>query len=242
MRVAVLADIHGNVWALDAVLADVQAIGADHVLNLGDCFWGPLAPGRTFERLRELGWPTVRGNQDRIVLEGAEGTTHEHTLSELGDDGAAWVDEHTHATARLGAILACHGTPLRDDVTLIERIEPTHVRPSTEEELERPLAGIEADTEVVVCGHSHRPGALSVGGRLIVNPGSVGLPAYSDAEPHPHVMEAGTPHARWALLERTGHGWRVELHATPYDTAAAVAAARDRNRHDWAEWIRTGRA
>lgn len=97
--------------------------------------------------------------------------------------------------------------------------------------------------ELVLCGHSHQPGALRLGdGRLVVNPGSVGLPAYRHHEPHPHRMESGTPHARWAVLERAAAGWRVELRATPYDTAPAVAAARENGRPDWADWIATGRA
>jgi hypothetical protein len=80
-------------------------------------------------------------------------------------------------------------------------------------------------------------------GRLVVNPGSVGLPAYTAETPHPHAMEAGTPHARWALLERPRSGaWRVELRATPYDVAAAATVAREHDRPDWAGWIETGRA
>jgi hypothetical protein len=55
-------------------------------------------------------------------------------------------------------------------------------------------------------------------------------------------MEAGTPHAPWALVERTDAGWRTEARATPYDTAAAVAAGWAHDRPDWADWIASGRA
>ena len=68
MRIAVIADIHGNILALEAVLADLaRRGGADRVINLGDCVSGPLWPRETMERLEALGWPTVRGNHDRRV-------------------------------------------------------------------------------------------------------------------------------------------------------------------------------
>lgn len=244
MRIAVLSDIHGNVWALDAVLAELENARVDQVLNLGDCFHGPLDPRGTFERLRARDWPTVRGNQDRSLIQGADdNSTARFTLEGLGEAGVAWLAERTRATVCTGAILACHGDLVHDDVTLLERVEPSHVRSATDAELTAALAGAGKETELVLCGHSHQPGMLRLGdGRLVVNPGSVGLPAYSHDEPHPHRMEAGAPHARWALLERVAGGWRVELRATPYDTAPAVAAARTHGRSDWAEWIATGRA
>jgi predicted phosphodiesterase len=65
MRIAVLADIHGNILALDAVLVDVTSRGADTIVNLGDCLSGPLWPRETMDRLQELNMPTVRGNCDR---------------------------------------------------------------------------------------------------------------------------------------------------------------------------------
>jgi putative phosphoesterase len=240
-RIAVLSDIHGNVWALDAVLAELAREGVDEVINLGDCFWGPLAPGETFDRLRDQTWPTVRGNQDRVVLDGGSSPTHRHTLSELGGEGVAWVAEHTRPTVQIDDVLGCHGTPDADDVPLIERVESTHVRLATSEELEAALS--DCDFDVVVCGHSHRAGALMLhDGRLVVNPGSVGLPAYQDDQPYPHAMESGTPHARWAILERARYGWSVHLRGTPYDVSKAVEAARRNGREDWAQWIATGRA
>lgn len=243
MRIAVLSDIHGNAWALEAVLAELADSGVHRVWNLGDCFFGPLDPRRTREILLRHDWPTVRGNQDRALLEEVDAPQSKFTLSEIGKVGREWLRERTRPTVRSERILACHGTPERDDVTLIERVEPTgEVRASTGSELTEALAGA-GDAELVLCGHSHRPGTLALpDGRLVVNPGSVGLPAYTADEPHPHAMEAGTPHARWATLERTGAGWIVELRATPYDSAAAASAARANGRPDWARWIETGRA
>jgi predicted phosphodiesterase len=242
MRVAVVADIHGNVWALDAVLERLESLDVDHVLNLGDCFWGPLAPAATFDRLKDRDWLTIRGNQDRVVLDPGEGRTDHFTVEELGDEGVRWIAARTSPTVRLGSVFACHGTPDRDDVTLIECVETTHVRWADGNELNHALAGLEPGIEVVLCGHSHRPAILELEGRLIVNPGSVGLPAYEDDSPHPHRMESGSPHARWAIIDRSAIGWNVELAATPYDVEAAAAAARRNGRDDWARWITTGRA
>lgn len=245
MRIAVLADIHGNSWALDAVLGELRKVPLDRVINLGDCFSGPLDPGGTFDRLREwTDWLTVRGNQDREIVDGFRGTpTAAYTLKQLGSEAAEWIEGNAPATVRSGPILACHGNLTHDDLPLLERIETGGVRLATGAELAVALAALDVGVEVVLCAHSHRPGMVrSDDGALILNPGSVGLPAYRDDEPHPHGMESGTPHARWAILERTNDGWQVELRATPYDTRPAVEAAEARGRVDWARWIGTGRA
>ncbi len=65
MRVAVISDIHGNLRALEAVLADIKTRSADATVNLGDCVAGPLWPQETFDLLASLAFPTVRGNHDR---------------------------------------------------------------------------------------------------------------------------------------------------------------------------------
>jgi predicted phosphodiesterase len=95
---------------------------------------------------------------------------------------------------------------------------------------------------LILCGHTHVPRAMAVpGGPLVVNPGSAGLPAYDDEHPHPHVIETGAPHARWALVERrAGAGWRVALRATAYDWSAASARALQNGRGDWADALATG--
>jgi putative phosphoesterase len=243
MRIAVLSDIHGNAWALDAVLDELERTRVDRVLNLGDCFHGPLDPRGTYERLKSRDWPTVRGNQDRALVQGAKDPTGRFTYEQLGNEGVAWLAVNTRELVHHDTILACHGDLGHDDVTLLERVEPTHVRLATDAELTDALASAGRDVELVLCGHSHQQGTVRLGdGRLVVNAGSVGLPAYQNDDPHPHGMEAGTPHARWAIVERTDAGWRVEMRATPYDTGAAVAAARAHDRPDWADWIATGRA
>ena len=77
---------------------------------------------------------------------------------------------------------------------------------------------------------------------MIINPGSVGLPSYSDDQPYPHVMETGTPQARYAVLTRNAAGWEVEQVSVAYDHEQAAAVAERNGRSDWAAWLKTGRA
>ena len=80
------------------------------------------------------------------------------------------------------------------------------------------------------------------GGQTVVNPGSVGLPAYWDDLPHPHVMETGSPHARYSVISYSEFGWSVTDRIVPYDCESAAETANRNGRPDWAEWLKTGRA
>ena len=98
----------------------------------------------------------------------------------------------------------------------------------------------QATHPVMLCGHTHVPRLLQCGGVLIVNPGSVGQPAFDDDHPYPHVVENGAPHARYALLEKTRQGWQVDLRAVPYDHLAQARVAAERQRPDWVQALASG--
>jgi diadenosine tetraphosphatase ApaH/serine/threonine PP2A family protein phosphatase len=101
----------------------------------------------------------------------------------------------------------------------------------------------EVHQAMVLCGHSHIPRILQLpDGPLVVNPGSVGLPAYSDDLPIAHKMETGSPHARYAVIAKTVTGWTVEQIAVPYDWDKAAGKARQLGQDAWAGWLETGRA
>jgi diadenosine tetraphosphatase ApaH/serine/threonine PP2A family protein phosphatase len=94
---------------------------------------------------------------------------------------------------------------------------------------------------LILCGHTHVPRLLRLAdGRLVVNPGSVGLQGFDDDHVHPHVIETRSPHARYALLTRRPAGWQVEWRAVPYDAEPAARLAQQHGRPDWAHALRTG--
>jgi predicted phosphodiesterase len=247
-RFAVLSDIHGNLFALEAVLADIAAQAVTQTVNLGDHLQGPLNPVGTADRLMPLNQPSIRGNCDRLLYEDGTVVTDGSTLAA---NRQALTAQHKHwlsampQTLALGDLLLCHGTPWADDMYLLEEVTPHGARVKRTEEIAPTLHGIAA--RLVLCGHSHQsrtihmPGQMP-GGTLLVNPGSVGLPAYTEESPHPHAMEAGSPHARYAILTRSGDAWQVEHRAVVYDWEAAAQLAECNGRSDWATWLRAGRA
>jgi predicted phosphodiesterase len=243
MRIAVLSDIHGNLWALEAVLADAARRSVDVTVNLGDILSGPLLPAETAERLMALNLPTIRGNHERQVLEhdparmGASDLwAHEH----IAPAHRAWIAALPASLRLQDDVLMVHGTPGSDLVYWMESVDPAGQRPATYREvLDR--AG-DAQASLILCGHTHVPRSVLLDdGRLVVNPGSVGLQAYDDDHPYPHKAENGTPHARYAIVERTASGWAVEQYAIAYDWNAAADVAQRHGRPDWAFALRTGR-
>jgi len=240
---AVLADIHGNSLALGAVLADAKARGISRFANLGDIFYGPLDPAGTWAMLKDAGIPAILGNQDRILLEGGPAwekiPAFRAALDGLGHDGMAWLRSLPKSLVLDGGILLTHGTPRSDTSYLLEDV-------ATGRPVMRPCADVVADIlpeaddcTLVLAGHSHFPGRLECGGRTVVNPGSVGLPAYDDDTP-PHAMSAGTPHARYAIVRPCEGSWDVEFVSVEYDWNAAARMAAENGRADWAKWLGSG--
>ena len=199
-RVAALYDVHGNLPALEAVLAEVG--DADLIVVGGDVVGGPF-PAETVERLRDLGdrvrW--LRGNAERELVEqpppreaGPPPGELERLRAALSDEQVDFVyglPERVELDVEgLGRVLFCHATP-QNDLDIVTPLTP-------EERLRRILEGVTADA--VVAGHTHIQEDRRVGGVRWVNAGSVGMP-YEDE-----------PGACWALL-----GPEVELRRTEYD-------------------------
>ncbi len=233
---AVLSDVHGNIWALEAVLADIARRGIDRVVNLGDSVYGPLDPHATADRLLQLDVPTVRGNQDRIVVDAAAPITPAlaQVRAALASDHVAWL-RWLPPTLSIDGVLLCHGTPGSDETYLLEEAPPEGQRLRPPDAIVHLLGG--SRERLVLCGHSHLPRAVALpDGTLVVNPGSVGVPAYVESAP-PHAMETGSPHARYAVVAPVDRGWRVEQIAVPYDWEAAARRAWENGRDDWAQWL-----
>jgi predicted phosphodiesterase len=244
-KIAVLSDIHANIWALDAVLEDIQARGITTLVNLGDTLYGPLAPGETFERLRDHEIVSVSGNQDRLIVDtlSAEMAAHP-TLAfvreALPTAALTWLRRMPAQTVLNEEVFLCHGVPGSDRIYLLEDVAAGRPQLRAASAIASLLEGI--DLPVILCGHSHMANLVQLpDGRLVVNPGSIGLPAYADERPAPHQMENCAPHARYAVIEKTVSGWNVDLVSLAYHFKAAVAAARQQGREDWARALATGR-
>jgi predicted phosphodiesterase len=226
MRVAVLSDIHGVLPALEAVLAEPDVAAADLVVLTGDLAAGPQ-PAETIDALRDLGdravW--VRGNADRELVAYRTGEQ-----SSIPDPISPWAAEQLRPdqldllaglpltasvqVSGLGSVVFCHATP-RDD----EEVVLVDSRPERWTEV---FAGLDASVRAVVCGHTHMPFTRLADRRLVVNPGSVGMP-YGGAGAH------------WALM-----GPGVELRVTELDIDKAcdriAAESGYSEAREWAEY------
>ena len=241
-RFALISDIHGNADALAAVLADIRGLGLDTILNLGDHFSGPLAPAETADLLLPLNAISIRGNHDRVLVEDDPedmGITDRLTHPQLSVEALRWLRDMP-ATLQIGDVYLCHGTP-QDDVTYwLEAPTPDgHVALNRREEIRALASGI--DATLLLCGHTHIPRRVDLpGGQVIVNPGSVGCPAYRDALPFPHVVENGTPAASYAVISREGDGWRTDFRRVNYDARRMARLACQAGQEDWARAVGTG--
>ncbi|AWN24608.1 metallophosphoesterase [Deinococcus irradiatisoli] len=220
MRVAVLSDVHGNAFALEAVLEEVREAAPDAILNLGDQIEGAADPAQAYALQAALGAVEVRGNNEEKLWPGGRRTP-------LSREYGAWLEPQLPAEAlahlaalplcaRLDEVYLCHGTPQSAWESLLwvwqAGTDGGFYRSRDPRELRRLVAPLGA--AVVVCGHTHRPGSTRVGDTLVVNSGAV-----SD-------QVDGDPRARWTLLERRAGHWSTDFRAVTYDVAGAVAWAR----------------
>jgi len=245
VRIAVISDVHANAWALEAVLRDIRGRGVDRVINLGDSLHGPLAPEETAALLRDPMILSVMGDSDRLLVADAQGAQPDITAafvrSAIEDPTMQWLRSLLPAEVFGKDVLACHGCPDSDESLLLEQVTESGVSLRSPRELLRRLRSVKQ--RLVLCGHSHifRTTVLAKG-TTIVNPGSVGLPAYRAVKPYPHVMSSGSPAARYALVASRGTGFDVQPVQIDYDWETAAAVAFANGRPDCAVWLRTGRA
>ncbi len=128
MKIAVLSDIHSNVFALETVIEDAKKHGVVQILNLGDIFYGPIAPKATYDLLKEHGFITIRGNQDLQIYEASQdeinsNPTMQFVLHDLGNAPISWLKSLPFDKQLNDEIYMCHGTPTSDMEYLLEGIE-----------------------------------------------------------------------------------------------------------------------
>jgi putative phosphoesterase len=200
MRIATLYDVHGNLPALEAVLAEIPEDAT--IVVGGDVVTGGAHPSETLERLRGLGERVVwiRGNVDRELKQGEPGLAPAELLDATR---AALTEEQIEflyaqpLTAQIDRVLFCHATP-RNDLDIFTERTP-------EDRLVEIFAGVDAD--IVVCGHTHMQFERSIAGRRVINSGSVGMPYENE------------PGAYWTL--------DLEHRRTDYDGATPSEHSRD---------------
>lgn len=243
MKFAAIADIHGNALALEAVLADIDAQDIGDVVNLGDSLSGPLEAGRTADLLMAFDFPTVRGNHDRYLIDRPRAEMHSwetDAIDDLRSTHFDWLRSLPASRVWRDEVYMCHATPTDDNRYWLEAVSAeglVHAKPLAE--IEALAAGI--GEPLILCGHSHLQRVVQLSdGRMIVNPGSVGCPAYDDDQPFYHKVEAGTPHASYAVIEKARAGWHVSLRLVPYDHQAMAQLAASRGRYDWAHALSAG--
>jgi diadenosine tetraphosphatase ApaH/serine/threonine PP2A family protein phosphatase len=144
-------------------------------------------------------------------------------------------------TREVNGVMLLHGTPLDDELCLLERISTTGVFLDEDATIAAKLGVV--PNKVIFCGHSHVARTVLLSdGRLVINPGSVGQPAYQHNKPVPHVMQSGSPHARCAVITQSKNNWNVQHLMVAYDWEAAARQAESNGRPDRANCLRTGRA
>jgi predicted phosphodiesterase len=213
MRVAALYDVHGNLPALEAVLADVERAGVDRLVFGGDFIWGPF-PSETVNLLRALGDRAIliAGNSEREVVDRLDvsGGLPAHLIAPVRwtaerlsknqlEFVAALPTTRSLDVEGLGPTLFCHATPRSDEEFMTQR--------TPESVLTDMFASLEQ--RVVVCGHTHMQYDRTIAAGRIVNPGSVGMPYETQ------------PGAYWALL-----GPDVQLRRTAYELDSALQRIR----------------
>jgi diadenosine tetraphosphatase ApaH/serine/threonine PP2A family protein phosphatase len=243
MRFAAIADVHGNYLALEAVLADIRAQGIGEIVNLGDMASGPLDARRTMDALMALDAVHVLGNHDRYLIDRPPekmGSWDRPAHAQLEERHLDWLRAVPKTSVFRDQVFLCHATPDNDEIYWLETVLPDGtVRMSALETVEKYAHGI--TQSLILCAHTHLARAVRLSdGRLIVNPGSVGSPGYRDVHPFPHVVEAGTPDARYAILELADGAWRVTFRHVPYDHEAMATLARQNGQAELARALATG--
>jgi predicted phosphodiesterase len=251
VKIAAISDIHSNVFALDAVLADIKRRDVSQIVNLGDILYGPIAPKATYELLiaNQDDIITIRGNQDRQVYDAtaadiAINPTLAFIINDLPTVAIEWMRSLPFDYYLSKDVYLCHGSPTDDMMYLLEDVSSGQPNVRSDADILTLLKGI--GTAIIVCGHTHIPRLITLSsGQMVVNTGSVGYPAYEDELPIAHKMQTYTPHASYALIEcietTQGRRWQTQHIKVPYDHEAAAKLASINGREDWAFALRTGR-
>ncbi|MEM9130133.1 MAG: metallophosphoesterase family protein, partial [Pseudomonadota bacterium] len=211
--------------------------------NLGDHVSGPLAPRETAEILMARQFLSVSGNHDRLVVAGVPdgmSSIDQIAAQQLETTHLNWLRAQSPSAQLSERVFACHGTPRSDTTYWMEHVTPSgDVVLRDREEIESEAEDL--DGTLFLCGHTHIARRVDLsGGRCIVNPGSVGCPAYGDTSPVNHAVQNGTATAAYAIVEASEHGWITSCRRIPYDASRMIEAAIKLDHPQWVERLKSG--
>jgi putative phosphoesterase len=241
---AIISDIHGNLLALLAVLKNIRSRGIETVINLGDHVFGALEPEGVAQIMRENPMYCISGNTDRDILESlgqiSQKENMEKVKAQLSDESITWLKNLPQVLTVDDLFFVCHGTPESDNEYLLEKVTEHGVFVYNDEELIAKVKHIKE--RIILCGHSHVNRVVYLSNdKIILNPGSVGLPAYLGKGEYSFAMESNTPHAKYAIVHAEGNSINIEQVHCSYDWHAASAAAKSNGNDIWAEYLLHGR-
>ncbi len=247
--IVAFSDVHGNTPALRAFLLELVHLHPDLVVNLGDIVSGGVDPRGTLELLDgRPDFVTVRGNHERQLATGDRAglsASDRLAFDALAPDTIARLGSLPERVEVAPGVLAFHGSPTDDRCYLLETVapgEPNGLREATDLEVLERLGDDAGRYDVFLCGHTHLQRVRHLSdGSVVINPGSLGWPAYYDDDPTPHRVEAGSPEGRYTVLRSRDTGWAISQRRLAYDVEAAAAIAELHGRDDVAYALRTGR-
>jgi predicted phosphodiesterase len=201
MRLAVVSDIHGNLTALEAVIADLERRRADIVLQGGDLALAGCQPAEVIDRVRELGWPGILGNTDELLWRPEEHATQRRRAPKLHDLLRVLFDDYAPVTreligdARMQWLRTLPGERRESELTLVHASpgDPWRAPQPNAEDAELLSTYRSCGTNIVVYGHIHRPYVRRVGELVVANSGSVGSPFDGDPRASYLLVDDGRP-------------------------------------------------
>jgi len=241
---AIISDVHGNLLALNAVLSDIWDRGINNIINLGDHFFGALDPEGVWQVIKNTPMTCISGNTDREILESVDNSFDKPGMQfvrdHLSHEAIAWLRTLPNTTYVDGLFFVCHGTPQSDNEYLLEKVTEHGVFVYNDDELLDKIVAVKE--RIVLCGHSHVNRVIYLSNnQVILNPGSVGLPAYLGNGQHRFAMESMTPHAKYAIVHTDGYTVNIEQVLVGYDWNKASEMARANGNENAANFLLHGR-
>jgi putative phosphoesterase len=237
MRIAIIADVHSNIFSLNEVLLDIDNRNIDLTLCMGDLVGYATFPNEVIDTIRENKILTIKGNYDEAVGEelmvcgcdypdpkDAEnaGLSLNWTIDETRDDNKEFLrglPKEVKMSFEGKTILFVHGSPRKINEYLKENSQ----------EAKEVMADLEAD--ILVCGHTHKPYYKMYGNKMLVNAGSAGKP------------KTGNPMANYVVIDLKGEEANIEIYEVEYDFEQTAKAIEEKGLpQEFAEIIRTGKA